>query len=182
MINSQDEILNFWFVETTPKQWFQKSEEFDQLIIDEFSKIYVMALKGYCDSWIKDADGCLALILIFDQFPRNMFRGKPESFLTDDRALSISRHAIKHGFDQVLTPLKRRFLYLPFEHSENLADQERAVKLFESMKEDDPMGYEYAKRHLDVIKKFGRFPHRNEILGRISTADEILYLRENGGF
>lgn len=180
MKDSQREVLDFWFVETVPAQWFQKNEVFDDMIRDRFMSVYDMAKADLCESWTKDADGCLALCIILDQFPRNMFRDTPRAFESDGKALTIAGHAIKKGFDQVLAPLKRRFLYLPFEHSENLDHQELSVEFFEKMKEDDPLGYEYAQRHLRVIEQFGRFPHRNAILGRESTPAELTYLSGPG--
>lgn len=180
MKNSQKDILNFWFEETKPQQWFQTNPEFDAQVTEEFSKAYEMAREGTFDEWKKDADGCLALCLLLDQFPRNMFRGTPQAFATDKQALLIAKHALSKGFDQVLSPVKRRFLYLPFEHSENLADQRRCVELFEKMKDDDPLGYDYALRHLKVIENYGRFPHRNKILGRDNTPEEEEYLAQPG--
>ncbi len=176
MKDSQREVLDFWFVETAPVQWFQKNTVFDDMIRDRFLPLYDMAKGGFCDGWTRDADGCLALCLILDQFPRNMFRADPKSFETDAKALSIARDAISKGFDQVLAPVKRRFLYLPFEHSEKLEDQKESVALYENMKDEDPLGYEYALRHFRVIEKFGRFPHRNAVLGRANTDEERDYL------
>ena len=180
MKDSRTEILDFWFVETSPVQWFQKSDVFDDMVRERFLPLYNMAKDGLCDSWMTDADGHLALIILLDQFPRNMFRGMPQAFETDARALEVARKAISLGLDQVLTQIKRRFIYLPFEHSENMEDQEKSVELFETMKEEDPLGYEYAIRHLRIIEQFGRFPHRNEILGRKSTDAEIEYLSQPG--
>lgn len=180
MKDSQQDVLDFWFVETVPAQWFQKNDVFDDMIRDRFMSVYDMAKAGLCDSWKQDADGCLALCVVLDQFPRNMFRNDPKAFATDAKALEIAGYAIKKGFDQVLVPLKRRFIYLPFEHSENLDDQLVNVELFASMQYDDPMGYEYALRHLRVIEQFGRFPHRNSIVGRESTPAELAYLGEPG--
>lgn len=182
MKDSQREVLDFWFVETAPVQWFQRNDIFDEMIRDRFMPVYDMARKGLCDTWMKDADGCLALCIILDQFPRNMFRNDPKAFETDAKALEIARHVIKKGFDQVLVPLKRRFVYLPFEHSENLDDQLLNTELFANMQVDDPLGYEYALRHLRVIEQFGRFPHRNTVLGRESTPAELTYLKQYGGF
>lgn len=178
MLNSQKDILDFWFVETTPQQWFQISEEFDQTIRDKFLKLYEQAADGQMDDWQKNADGCLALCLLLDQFPRNMFRGEAKAYATDKKALLISKQAIHKGFDTILNPVQRRFLYLPFEHSENLPDQKRSVELFKSMEKDDPLGYEYALRHLEVIEKFGRFPGRNKALGRENTPEEQEYLKD----
>ncbi len=182
MKNTREDILSFWFTETMPAQWFQVSPEFDELVREKFLDHFYWAQKGYCDDWALSADGALALILTFDQFPRNMFRGTPEAYATDDKALHIAALSIERGFDQVFNPLKRRFFYLPFEHSEHINDQIRSVELFKKMKEDDPMGLEYAERHLRVIEQFGRFPHRNEILGRESTPAELAHLKSQGGF
>lgn len=182
MRDSKQSVLDFWFNETEPRQWFEKNDTFDQIIRDRFGGVYDMAAKGLCASWQDSADGALALCIILDQFPRNMFRDDPQAFATDGQAVLISKQAIKKGLDQVLTPTKRRFIYLPFEHSENLQDQIRSVELFATMKYDDPLGYDYAVRHKDVIERFGRFPHRNAVLGRASTEEEKEYLAADGGF
>lgn len=183
MKDFQKDILDFWFVETQPAQWFQVNPDFDQLVIDRFSEPYEMAARGEFDEWKNNADGTLALCILLDQMPRNMFRGTPKAFATDKKALIISKFAISKGLDQVLTPQKRRFLYLPFEHSENINDQKTCVELFEKMKDDDPLGYDYAVRHLKVIEKYNRFPHRNKILGRDNTPEEEEYLAQpNAGF
>ena len=150
------------------------------MVRERFLPVYDMARNGICDAWMKDADGCLALCIVLDQFPRNMFRDTSRAFETDAKAFEIAGYAIKKGFDQVLVPLKRRFIYLPFEHSENLDHQLVNVELFASMQYDDPMGYEYALRHLRVIEQFGRFPHRNTTLGRESTPAELTYLGQAG--
>ncbi|PZP56087.1 MAG: DUF924 domain-containing protein [Micavibrio aeruginosavorus] len=180
MKDSKTEILDFWFVESVPAQWFQKSDEFDSAIRERFGAIYEMAKDGFYNSWMQDADGHLALCLTLDQFPRNMFRNSPRAFESDAKALTVSKKAISLGLDQVLVAHKRRFLYLPFEHSENLEDQKRSVELFATMQEDDPLGYDYALRHMKVIEEFGRFPHRNAALGRESTEAEKEYLSKDG--
>lgn len=178
MKDVQTAVLDFWFEETQAPQWFQVNPDFDQSVRDKFMDAYEKASMGIFDDWKNASDGCLALCLLLDQFPRNMFRGTAKAFATDSRALVISKYAIAKGFDQVLSPIKRRFLYLPFEHSENLNDQRKCVDLFEAMKKDDPLGHDYALRHLRVIEQFGRFPHRNVILGRMSTPDEEQYLAQ----
>ena len=180
MRDLQKDILKFWFDETAPSQYFQTNEEFDDLIRRRFGDAYEWAKDGLYDSWMRTEDGCLALCIMLDQFPRNMFRGKAQAFETDLKARYVSRHALKRGYDQLFIPLKRRFLYLPFEHSELLDDQKLSVSLFEAMKDEDPTGYDYALRHLQVIEQFGRFPHRNKILGRTSTVEEDRYLAEPG--
>lgn len=183
MRDIKQEILHFWFEETQPAQWFQKNPDFDQLIRERFLANYRLAADGVCDLWRDDSDGCLALCIILDQFPRNMFRGQPEAFATDPKALLVARHAIARGFDQTQPPVRRRFLYLPFEHSESAMDQERSVALFQSMQADDPLGYDYALRHQAVIDQYGRFPHRNAILGRQNTPEEHEYLAQpDSGF
>lgn len=174
------EILHFWFEETPPALWFQKNDDFDNQIRAKFLPAYKLAADGLCDSWRDTSEGCLALCIILDQFPRNMFRGHPDAFATDSKALAVAKFAIGRGFDQTLSATHRRFLYLPFEHSEELADQERALALFQSMQEEDPLAYDYAVRHYEVIRHYGRFPHRNAILGRKNTPEEHEYLAQPG--
>lgn len=180
MKDLQKEILDFWFVQTQPQQWFQVNETFDALITEKFEDAYNEAVSGQYDEWQNSADGALALIVLLDHMPRNMYRGTPKAFASDKKALIVSKFAVSKGLDQVHSAQKRRFIYLPFEHSENLNDQRRAVELFEKIKGDAPMGYEYALRHMDVIDKYGRFPHRNEILGRDNTPEEDEYLSHEG--
>lgn len=180
MKDAQKDILSFWFDEIQPAQWFQINPDFDETVRERFTDAYEKASMGIFDDWKTDSDGCLALCLLMDQFPRNMFRGKPRAFATDPKALVIAKFALAKGFDQVLAPIKRRFIYLPFEHSENLNDQRKSVELFEKIKKDDPMGYDYAQRRLKVIEQYGRFPHRNKILGRDNSPEEEVYLAGAG--
>ncbi|MBI1328011.1 MAG: DUF924 family protein [Alphaproteobacteria bacterium] len=177
MRNEKEEILEFWFHESTPTQWFQVNPEYDETIRKNFLKAWDKAKAGFYKDYEDDPDGALALIILLDQFPRNMFRDDPRCYETDAQALEVAEEAIKNGFDQMHPVLRRRFFYLPYEHSENMEHQNRAVELFEEIKEDDPIGYEYAIRHRKVIEKFGRFPHRNALLGRASTTDEIEFLK-----
>ena len=172
MQDSRHEILNFWFEELDPQQWFQSGSEVDEDIRTRFSVIYGMAKDGLCNPWAVDADGAMALTLVLDQFPRHMFRGTAAAFATDEKALLIAKQAISKGFDQILDPVKRGFLYVPFQHSEELRDQERSVKLMEAMGDLNLAGCHYARRHKIVIEKFGRFPHRNAPLGRSNTGAE----------
>ena len=183
------EILDFWFGQADepdygkPKAfWFSKKPEFDEQIRTLFLKHYQKAAEGYLDDWIDFPNTCLALILLLDQFPRNIFRGTPEAFATDWEALSAAQHALAQGYDLELLPVQRWFLYLPFEHSENLDDQRRAVQLFQGLSDDPDSAnrIEYSIRHLKVIERFGRFPHRNAILGRFSTPEEEEFLKEPG--
>lgn len=180
MRDSIQDVLHFWFEETAPSQWFQVSDVFDDMVRDRFSGLYNMAVNGVCDGWAREVDGALALVLIFDQFPRNMFRGSPQAFATDDRARQVSRKVIELGFDHLVGLAKRRFFYLPFEHSENLEDQTFSLSLFEKMREEEPLSYDYALRHYKIIERFGRFPHRNEILGRVSTPEELEFITQFG--
>ncbi len=180
MRDTKQEVISFWFEETVPQQWFQKNDGFDLEIYERFHVTYEMAKKDLCADWARDSDGVLALCLVLDQFPRNMFRDSPKSFETDGKILLIVKEALHKGYGALLNPVKRRFMYMPFMHSENINDQKKSVSLFEMMKDDDPLSYEYAVKHFEVIEKFGRFPHRNEVLGRQSTEEELKYLNLPG--
>ena len=168
-------ILLFWFTEAGPDKWYIKDPEFDDLIRGRFEEIYDKAAAGEFDDWTNTAQGTLALVIVLDQFPRNMFRNTPKSFATDSKALAIAKEAVAKGFDKELPPEQRKFFYMPYMHSEALEDQEECVRLFDGTNE-------WAEKHRDVIVKFGRFPHRNEILGRESTQEEKEYLAAGGGF
>ncbi|WP_017315225.1 DUF924 family protein [Mastigocladopsis repens] len=183
------EILEFWFGSPNepdygkPKPfWFSKKPEFDEELQIRFLTDYQKAAAGYLDDWINSSNSCLALILLLDQFPRNMFRDTPQAFATDWEALSAAQHAIALGYDQKLLPVQRWFIYLPFEHSENLEHQRQAVRLFQQLSNDPESTscIDYAMRHMQVIQRFGRFPHRNEILGRVSTSEEKEFLKQTG--
>jgi uncharacterized protein (DUF924 family) len=176
-------VLSFWFGEPDspeygqPKNfWFQSNPLLDQQIRDQFEDIYQKALKGDLNGLMDTPEGSLALILIFDQFSRNMYRGTAQAFATDHKAREIAKAAIDQGFDKQLPHHHRAFLYLPFEHSESLEDQEKSVALFESLGNKENL--DYALRHREIMVRFGRFPHRNIILGRESTPEEIDFLKE----
>lgn len=179
MKDYQADILSFWFDETAPQLWFQVNEEFDAVIRDRYMAAYDLVRLGGCDHWQGTPDGCLALCLLYDQFPRNMFRGTSRSYESDKMAIVIAKLAVSKGFDQVLLPIRRRFVYLPFQHSEQLNDQKKSVALFEKIRSEDPVSYEYALRHQKVIERFGRFPHRNILLHRTSTDEELAFLSQN---
>lgn len=166
-------ILNFWYKAENQSKWFAKDQEFDREITEKFLSSYEEAAKGNLDYWQESLAGSLALIILLDQFPRNMFREHPKSLATDTKALSIIKAIITKGIDKDAPTDYKNFLYMPLMHSENLADQELAAKLFAY----DPDNHKYAKMHMEIIKKFGRFPHRNIILGRKSTAEEIDFLK-----
>lgn len=180
MRDAQSEILKFWFEETKPAQWFQKNPDFDDEIEARFYGDYSLAMLNIYDGWADTAKGALALIILLDQFPRNMFRDTPQMFASDRKALNIANHVLDKKFDDLLSLNEKVFCYLPFEHSEDIADQETSLKLFKPTQDDDPTYYTYAKRHYDVIKKFGRFPHRNDVLGRQNTKLEEEYLAQDG--
>jgi uncharacterized protein (DUF924 family) len=171
-----DEVISFWR-EAGPEKWFSKDEAFDQACRDRFMPTYEAAARGDLNEWELTPDGALAVILLLDQFPRNMFRGQRETYKTDPVALMAADRAIERGFDHKVEPLFRRFFYLPFMHSESLADQERSVTLNEALGDADSV--KYAHHHHDIVARFGRFPHRNAILGRETTPEEEAFLKES---
>ena len=172
------EILNFWFEELEPKQWWVKDFELDQLIIARFSEIHDRAARCELAGWRKNASGQLAEIIVLDQFSRNMFRGSPFSFAYDNLALALSQEAISAGADQLLSPVERNFIYMPFMHSESLQIHEEAVELFR--RNGQQGNFEYELKHKAIIERFGRYPHRNEVLGRASTEAELEFLQQPG--
>ena len=183
MFNSQD-ILSFWFSPETEPKWFVKDPTFDESIRELFGLIYEEMLAESNKPLINEiskATDALAGVIILDQFPRNMFRDTPQAFATDPMAISLAKAAIVKGLDQHLTPIQRNFLYMPFMHSESLADQEEGVRLFSSQPSND-YTVAYAIQHRDIIKEFGRFPHRNAVLGRKSTPEELKFLTDHPGF
>lgn len=174
------EVLAFWFAR--PKAWFEKDPAFDAAIRARFLALYEEAVAATLAGWRDSASGCLALVIVLDQFPRNMFRGEARAFAADSLALAAARHAIARGFDRDRLAVERLFLYLPFEHSESLEDQLRCCELMEPLNAFPETGdaHRYAVRHCDIIRRFGRFPHRNAVLGRENTAAEIEFLRQPG--
>jgi len=174
----QTKILDFWFAQSGYEQWFAKDEKFDVIITNRFMETYKHAKNGELDHWMATAKGTLALIIALDQFPRNMFRGSPQSFETDKTARELARYALSKAFDvdHQITQAMRGFYYLPLEHSENLQDQKDCVKFAKLRMNDDQNFIDYAEKHLKIIERFGRFPHRNIILGRTNTAEENEYL------
>ena len=171
-------VLTFWFNELKPKQWWQKDVELDQLIINRFATLHKRACLGELYLWRKTAAGRLAEIIILDQFSRNMFRESPQAFAQDAQALVLAQEAIASGAEQSLDALQRSFLYMPFMHSESLEIHQQARKLFERNGIQSNIDYEI--KHQQVIEQFGRYPHRNEILNRESSAEEITFLSQPG--
>ena len=184
-MSSPQEVLDFWFGREGEEgygefreAWFNRDPEFDREIRDRFEPVYEQAAAGRLDHWKSEARSCLALIVVLDQLPRNMYRGDARMYAADEKAREAARYAVEHAYDRELSPYGRLFMYLPFEHSEELDDQRLSVELFRGlateMGSEDLLGY--AVRHLEIVERFGRFPHRNEILGRRTTPEETTFL------
>ena len=171
------EVVSFWR-EAGPDRWFKKDTAFDDEIRRRFLPTYEAAAAGRLRDWENSAEGALALLILLDQFPRNMFRGDPRTFATDALARAVTAGALIKGFDAQAGDM-RTFFYLPFEHSEDMADQERGLALYKAAGDED--GLKWAEIHADIIRKFGRFPHRNAMLGRDTTPEEQKFL-DDGGF
>jgi uncharacterized protein (DUF924 family) len=168
-----DDVLGFWFDTCKPEQWFKRDDAFDAALRQRFLALHAAAAALAVEDCLADRGTALAATIVLDQFSRNMFRGTPAAFAADTKALAIAEGAIMRGFDAGLPPERRQFFYLPFEHAENTGLQARCVELFA------PLGTEYvrwAEPHKAIIDRFGRFPHRNTVLGRVSTPDEIAFL------
>ena len=166
----RSDVLKFWFG-LDPKQWWKADPALDHRIRQSFLKLWAEKRQLPVDAFLTDPVTALAAVVLFDQFPRNMFRGHADPFSTDHLALAIAKAAIDRGFDDALPPKERGFLYMPFQHSEDLDDQNRAVLLFTELGDAEQLGF--AHKHRDVIERFGRFPHRNAILGRAPRAEEL---------
>ena len=183
-------VLDFWFLPPdnpgygqSRAEWFRKDEAFDARIAERFGALIDDALAGGLRAWEATPHGALARLIVLDQLTRNVHRGTPRAFAGDAQALALAQSLTDQGLDQQLPPMLRAFAYLPFEHAEDLAMQARAVELFQLLSQAQP-GFEsmldYAQRHQEVIARFGRFPHRNAILGRPSTPEEVEFLRQPG--
>ena len=177
-IASPNDVFEFWRA-AGPKKWFNKDAAFDAEIVARFLPIYEAAASGQLSSWETNAESALALVIALDQFPRNMFRNSARAFAADPLARAVADRAIARGFDQETKLSLRGFFYLPFEHSETLSDQERCVELARATGDADTL--KWAEIHADIIRRFGRFPHRNALLGRATTAAEQAFL-DGGGF
>jgi len=174
------QIIDFWFADEVRKLWFKSTAEFDRTICERFEDILKQADRGELDHWTESAEGCLALVIILDQFPLNMFRGSAQSFATEAQSREVARVVIEKGFDKMLPAEQQAFLYMPFMHSEDLADQELALKLFDQPGMESNL--RFARHHHAIVETYGRFPHRNTALGRTSTAAEIEYLNSREAF
>jgi len=175
-VPSARDVVGFWS-EAGPERWFAKNDAFDADFISRFAEAHQAAARGELDHWAADAQGALALLVLLDQFPRNAWRGNPHMLATDGRALAVAKAAIEAGFDRQCEPVLQRFFYLPFMHSEVLAEQERSVELNAAL---DDNTQRFAVLHRDIVARFGRFPHRNRMLGRASTPEEQKFLDEGG--
>ena len=171
------DVLDFWFLEIPKADWFRRNDALDIVIRKRFHSLHDMLMSGDLPDGAGERE-TLAMIIVFDQFSRNMFRGTAKAFATDGLALQLSRAMVDGGIDTGLSKNERLFVYLPLEHSEDLADQQRSVTLFQALEDDELL--KYAVAHHDVIARFGRFPHRNDILGRRSTPEEIEFLKQPG--
>lgn len=175
-----ESIIDFWFSPRVEKLWFNSTPEFDNELRDKFATTYMAACHGELDAWQVTPHGALALVILFDQIPLNIFRKQPQSFATESRAREVGAYAIAQGFDTQLTASQKAFLYMPFMHSENLIDQDNAVELYH--KAGLTNNLRFASHHREIVRRFGRFPHRNAILGRDSTAEEIAWLASKEAF
>jgi uncharacterized protein (DUF924 family) len=180
-------LLDFWFgapgsseLDRPRPIWFARDDAFDAALRARFLTDHLRAASGDCAAWLGDAEGTLALILLLDQLPRNLFRGSPRAYSCDGAARAASRHCIELGWDRQFAPVRRWFVYLPFEHSEDITDQRLCLELARGLSgdPDSAAGMRAVERHHEIIARFGRFPHRNAVLGRASTAEEEAFLRE----
>lgn len=174
------EILKFWFEEIDHSLWWSKDEQLDRLISERFSEVHSKAIRCELFEWRKTPEGRLAEIIVLDQFSRNIFRDSPLSFANDSLALALSQEAIRICTDKKLSPIQRIFLYMPFMHSESLIIHEIALNLYRNNEIKSSLDFEI--KHKEIIERFGRYPHRNRILGRVSTEKEIEFLKQHPGF
>jgi uncharacterized protein (DUF924 family) len=180
MIKTPEDILEFWFSEEVSPFWFRRSDDLDKVITTQFLETQEAAHSGKLDHWRANAQSALALTITLDQFPRNIFRGTPRSFQSDPKALQTAKYALEMGFDKEVADRQRSFFYLPFMHSEDIADQRLSAAIYEKLGNESSL--DFAKQHHDIIERFGRFPYRNTVLGRESTAEEVEFLKEHSGF
>jgi uncharacterized protein (DUF924 family) len=174
-----EDVIEFWFSDPVREYWFRPSDDLDRDIGRRFGALHRRAAAGEFDDWARNPRSALALVIVLDQFSRNLHRGQPETYASDEHALRIARAAIVRGFDQYLDDWQKAFLYMPFMHSERLEIQEESVRLYTAAGLDNAR---YALHHRDIVRRFGRFPHRNAILGRESTPEETEYLESDTAF
>ena len=179
-VSSSDDVLSFWFSERVKPLWFNSTPEFDNELRENYLDTYQAALNGELSGWEETPQGALALVICLDQFPLNIFRNKAESFAGEEPSRQVASRAIERAFDQNLDGAQKAFLYMPYMHSEELADQDRVLELFSRAGLEDNL--KWAKHHRDLVDRFGRFPHRNAILGRENTPEEMAYLQSEEAF
>lgn len=172
-------VIEFWFTTITPKQWYTKDPAFDELVRTQFLETYEQVVRGETKEWRTHPEVRLAEIIVLDQFARNMFRDTPQAFAQDHLALTLAEEAVRVGDDRKLPSAYRAFVYMPYMHSEDRQVHEKAIRLFESLGGDS---MKYEKAHKEIIDRFGRYPHRNSILGRVSTPEEQVFLETHPGF
>lgn len=177
MTQTAKDVVDFW-IQAGPQLWFRGGQAFDEQCRDTLLELHMAAARGELSHWADDAQGSLALLLLLDQIPRNIFRGSAHAYATDPLALSVARQAIEQGHDSQYDPELRSFFYLPFMHSEDLADQQRCTELFSALPGSN--SEKWATHHHAIIQQFGRFPHRNHLLGRATTPQEQEWLNEGG--
>lgn len=180
ILYTSGDIINFWYSQRIKKHWFASTPELDQEILEKYADLWLQASMGSLDDWADTAEGSLALVIILDQFPLNMFRNQAKSFTTEQQAVEVSLNALKHNFAQQIDKEKVSFLFMPLMHSEDIEHQNMSIALY--MENQLESNIRFAQHHQGIIRKFGRFPHRNKILGRKSTAEEITYLASKEAF
>ena len=178
LILTKEDIITFWFEEISPEQWFKKDKEFDAMLLERAGTTVIKALNGQLDRWSKTSTGSVSLVILLDQFTRNIFRDTPKAFSGDEMALVLSQKSINSKWFSELSMMYKQFLLMPMMHSEDISIQEKSLPLFK--KHANNRTYEFAVKHRDIIAKFGRFPHRNLILSRPSTEEELMFLNEPG--
>lgn len=179
-MTTPSEILDFWYNPPMSEHWFSSTPAIDADILARYGACWERAAAGEFDTWRYTAEGCLALCIVLDQFPLNMFRGQARSFSTEQKAVAITKHAVMQGFDALIPRERVSFLYMPLMHSEDLYDQDESVRLFEAV--GLAFNAQFARHHREIVRRFGRFPHRNALLGRVSTDDEMAYLNSQEAF
>ena len=177
---SPQDILDFWYAAEMRSKWFASTPQVDAMIRERYEQVWETAQRGALDHWRDSPAGCLALTIVLDQFPLNMFRGTAKSFSTEQQAVAVTKHAIAQGFDRPIDKTQLAFLYLPLMHSEDLADQGLSVALFEAAGLENNL--RFARHHREIVRRFGRFPHRNAILGRTNSTEELAYLNSKEAF
>jgi uncharacterized protein (DUF924 family) len=173
-------LIEFWFSDEVSERWFKSTPDFDRQLFERYGETWQAAKRRELDDWCDTATGSLAMVILLDQFPLNMFRGSAKSYSTEAQSRDVARAAIDQGFDRELAAAQKSFFYMPFMHSENLDDQALSLKLFDQAGLED--NFRFARHHYGIVERFGRFPHRNKILGRESTDAEIEYLNSKQGF